>query len=36
LRVGAKATGSVVGRKPYSGVADLPITTSPARSKASQ
>jgi hypothetical protein len=31
----AKATGSVVGRKPYSGVDDLPITTSPARSKAS-
>jgi hypothetical protein len=30
LRVGRKPTGSVVGRKPYSGVDDLPITTRPA------
>ena len=30
------ATGSVLGRKPASGVADLPSTIRPARSKASQ
>ena len=35
LRVGGKPIGSVVGRKPYSGVADLPMTTKPAASKAS-
>jgi hypothetical protein len=35
LRVGGKPTGSVVGRKPYSGVEDLPITISPALSKQS-
>ena len=35
LCVAPKATGSVVGRKPASGVADLPITLTPERSKAS-
>ena len=33
LRVGPNASGSVVGRKPYSGVADLPRKTKPARSQ---
>ena len=32
FRVGPKPVGSVVGRKPYSGVEDLPITLTPARS----
>ena len=35
LRVAPKARGSVVGRKPASGVADLPITLTPDFTKAS-
>lgn len=35
LRVGRNPIGSVVGRKPYSGVDDLPIVTKPAASNES-